>query len=76
MEELFFKLFDNLANQPQMLFLLAIEGMNHYYKKGAANAANDLLKMKDLKWPKAIVILGQSFFRSIPSILIASTLFL
>ena len=75
MEELLLKLLDNLASEPQLLFLLAIEGMNHYFKKGAVNTSKELMKMKNLHWPQAWVMIGNSFMRSLPSVLIAATLF-
>ena len=76
MESLFFTLLSNLADQPQMLFLLAIEGMNHYFKKGALSTPAELIKIKELKWPQALVMIGNSFMRSLPSVLIAATLFI
>ena len=76
MYELFLKLLDNLASEPQLLFLLAIEGMNHYFKRGAVDMGKELMKMKSLHAPQATVIIGMAFLRSLPSVLIASTLFL
>ena len=76
MEELLLKLLDNLASEPQLLFLLAIEGMNHYFKKGALSTPAELIKMKNLHWPQALVMIGNSFMRSLPSALIAATLFI